>query len=110
MDAKSKYPYYIIGVDVQGDSEGLLVRENFINLVNGLGGPIGSDRLMGVRVRRNVDRGTILFRTNLIDEGILFQRGELKKYEEKVVTGGCPFTQGRVFAPANENPHANAER
>jgi len=104
-DADSLFPYYIIGIDVQGDSEGLDIRGNVIDVIPGRG-PYNPQRQMGIRVRENVDRRSILIRMNTMDEGVVFPTGDGEKYEPRMESGGCPFTRGTVWGPSSgTNPH-----
>lgn len=109
----SVYPEYkIIGIDVQGQSGGIVMQENEIDLVDGPG-PLDDPQVIGIRVRSNVKKGSVKVRDkSLVDEGIVLENigngnGNFNRHLLEVTTTGCPFAAGTnsKYDPTPQNPH-----
>ena len=100
---KSQYANSIVGIDIQGKSQGVLVADNFVNLKSGTRAA-PNDQYIACRVRKYVSQDDIVKRNNVFHQEEFFEEvaGRNLRWRKipdnhpiSVLTewdlGGCPY-------------------
>lgn len=100
----NKKQYYIIGIDVQGDGEGLDINGNDIE-IKPTPDNYDPEKHVPIRIRENVDSSTVRKSGNKENRNLR----ELEEGADAAVAGqrggGCPFTHSRASSQSGPNPH-----
>ena len=97
----------VIGIDIQGETSGIKVQRNDVDLKNGVGKSV-MDKFVGLRIRKSVDGSSIQVQNNNNFQQEIQRLAAIRRLrnnnsfesheaEPEWQNGGCPFanTKGR---------------